>query len=223
MSDGLTSSFLTSVPLFADLTVSECAALQQFAIKRHYAKHTVILSEGDLTDSVYLLVAGKVKVIMTEPDGREVILSVLESGEFFGEMALIDAQPRSATIMSMESCDCFVISRTGFNTCLSQHPSIARQVMLNLVRRLRAADEKIGSLALLDVYGRCAKFFLDHAVLDKGVWVVSPKVSQQELANRVGASREMVSKVLKDLVRVGALRNEAGSMIINKSYFHNTK
>ena len=136
---------------------------------------------------------------MSDDEGREVILAILGQGEFFGEMGLIDEAPRSATVIAIEPCELLTISKLDFKKCLQENFDICTAVMKGLVKRLREADKKIGSLALMDVYGRVARLLLSLAKEEDGKLVVPEKMTQQDIADRVGASRDMISRIFKDL------------------------
>jgi len=136
---------------------------------------------------------------MSDDEGREVILSILGPSEFFGEMGLIDDSPRSATVITLEPCELLVLSKRDFKKCVAENFEMAMTVMRGLVKRLREADRKIGSLALMDVYGRVARLLLEMSERVEGRQVVTRKVAKQDIAKMIGASREMVSRVMKDL------------------------
>src|SRR5258706_493277 len=179
--------------------------------------NAVVLTEGEMGDSVFMIQSGKVKVFIGDQDGREMILKILGRGDFFGEMSMIDKQPRSASVTTPESSIFLVMSHAAFEKCIEQVPRIATVVMRILAQRVREADKKIGTLALMDVYGRVASTLLELAVVDNGKLMVSEKLSQQELANMVGASREMVNRILKDLSDRGFISVESKCItIINR-------
>ena len=157
------------------------------------------MAAGDATDSLYIVLSGRLKVLMSDVDGKEVILSILGPGEFFGEMGLIDDSPRSASVLAIEACELLAIAKRDFKKCLAENFEMAMAVMRGLVRRLREADRKIGSLALLDVYGRVARLLLDMAETVEGEKIVTRRLPKQDIAKMIGASREMVSRVMKDL------------------------
>jgi CRP/FNR family cyclic AMP-dependent transcriptional regulator len=208
---------LKAVPLFATLADDELAFVQSMAVDKTYPKGAVVISEGDVGDSLYTIVSGKVKVFIGDDEGREIILKLLGPGDFFGELSVIDKRPRSANVMTTESSRFQVLSDRAFEECITRSPKIAKEVMRALANRMREADRKIGSLGLMDVYGRVASTLLELAVHRDGAWVVGEKLSQQDLANMVGASREMVNRILKDLEERGFLHIEAKSItIINK-------
>ena len=155
--------------------------------------------EGEPSQSMYIQLAGRAKVQRSDSEGKEVILAVLGAGEFFGEMSLIDDAPRSASVITLEPCEFMAVSKDAFKTMLVQSPEVAMNVMRGIVRRLRDADKKIETLALLDVYGRVARVLLDFSENVGGERIVKNKMPRQEIAKMIGASREMVSRVMKGL------------------------
>jgi len=192
-------AFLRRVPLFSGLTEQQLDALAAGSARRSYPKGRTIVSEGEPSQSMYILLAGRAKVQRSDSEGKEVILAVLGSGEFFGEMSLIDDSPRSASVITLESCEFMAVSKDAFKTMLQQSPEVSMAVMRGLVRRLREADKKIETLALLDVYGRVARVLLDFSEDVGGERVVKNRLPRQEIAKMIGASREMVSRVMKGL------------------------
>ena len=150
---------------------------------------------------------------MSDSEGKEVILAILGPGEFFGEMGLIDDSPRSASVVAMESCELLSVTKRDFKKCLAENFEMSMAVMRGLVRRLREADRKIGSLALLDVYGRVARLLLDMSETVNGEKVVTKRLPKQDIAKMIGASREMVSRVMKDL-QMGGYIEVRGSTIV---------
>jgi CRP/FNR family cyclic AMP-dependent transcriptional regulator len=192
-------AFLRRVPLFAGLTEPQLEALAAGSARRSYPKGRTIVSEGEPSQSMYILLAGRAKVQRSDSEGKEVILAVLGSGEFFGEMSLIDDAPRSASVITLEPCEFMAVSKEAFKAMLAQSPEVSMNVMRGLVRRLREADKKIETLALLDVYGRVARVLLDFSENVGGERIVKNKLPRQEIAKMIGASREMVSRVMKGL------------------------
>jgi CRP/FNR family transcriptional regulator, cyclic AMP receptor protein len=190
---------LRNVPLFAVLTDNQVALLTSVVSRKSFPRATTIMAAGDPTDSLYVVISGRLKVLMSDDEGREVILSMLGPNEYFGEMGLIDDSPRSASVVTLESSELLVLSKRDFRKCLSENFEMAMTVMRGLVKRLREADKKIGSLALMDVYGRVARLLLEMSEVVDGQHVVTRKVAKQDIAKMIGASREMVSRVMKDL------------------------
>lgn len=210
----ISPAILRNVPLFAGLDDGEIAKLAAVAVVSVTPKHAVVIQEGDKSDSIYLINSGKVKVLISDAEGHEIILSILGPGDYFGEMSLIDSQPRSASIVSMEPVHFTVIAKSDFDRCLASNPNIASHIMVELVKRLRTANQKIEGLALMDVYGRVARTLLQLAELKDGEMVVNQKLSQQDIANMVGASREMVSRTLKDLALNGFIRLDGKRIVV---------
>ena len=192
-------AFLRRVPLFSGLTEPQLENLAGGSARRSYPKGRTIVAEGEPSQSMYILLAGRAKVQRSDSEGKEVILAVLSSGEFFGEMSLIDDAPRSASVITLEPCEFMAVSKEAFKAMLVQSPEVTMAVMRGLVRRLREADKKIETLALLDVYGRVARVLLDFSETVGGERVVKNKLPRQEIAKMIGASREMVSRVMKGL------------------------
>jgi CRP/FNR family transcriptional regulator, cyclic AMP receptor protein len=208
---------LKAVPFFTQLNEHELDVVRSVASERSYAKTAVVLTEGEMGDSLYMIQSGKVKVVIGDEEGREIILKILGPGDFFGEMSMIDKEPRSASVTTLEPATFLVLTHAAFERCVEQAPRIAKVVMQILAQRVREADRKIGTLALMDVYGRVASTLLELAVVTNGKLVVGEKLSQQDLANMVGASREMVNRILKDLTERGFISIESKSItIINR-------
>ncbi|MEY4753640.1 MAG: hypothetical protein RJA44_1315 [Pseudomonadota bacterium] len=188
------------VPLFSLLTNEQAQTIADGVIKRRYRRGEIIVEQGRKSDALFILLSGRARVVTSDSRGREVILAVLESGSYLGEMSLIDNEPHSATVRAEVQTDVLMLGRNEFNACLPEPSSLAYSVLRGLVVRLRNADRQIESLALLDVYGRVARALLDMATDEEnGQKIIRQKVSRQDLAKVVGASREMVSRVMKDL------------------------
>lgn len=192
-------AFLRRVRLFSSLSEQQLEVLAAGSVRRNYPKGRTIVAEGEPSQSLYVLLSGRAKVQRSDSEGKEVILAVLGPGECFGEMSLIDDEPRSASVITLESCDFMSINKDSFKAMLVQSHDIAMQIMKGLIRRLREADKKIETLALLDVYGRVARVLLDFSEEIGGERVVKSKLPRQEIAKMIGASREMVSRVMKGL------------------------
>ena len=192
-------AFLRRVPLFSSLNEMQLDQLAAGSVRKSYPRGRTIVAEGEPSQSLYILLSGRAKVQRSDSEGKEVILAVIGPREFFGEMSLIDDSPRSASVITIESSDFMAINKDSFKAMLAQSPDIAMQIMRGLVRRLREADKKIETLALLDVYGRVARVLLDFSENVNGERVVKSKLPRQEIAKMIGASREMVSRVMKGL------------------------
>lgn len=205
---------LRALPIFSVLDDESLRPLTRVSMLRSVPRHSVVLHAGDCTDSIYFVLSGALKVQVSDEEGREVILSMLGPGELFGEMGALDDHPRSATVLAVEASEVVEIGKVDFMRCLHENPDVALFIMRNLTRRLRLADRNIESLALLDVYGRVARLLLDAAETVGGEQVVTHKVSKQDIAKMIGASREMVSRVMRDLLVQGLIQERDGQLIL---------
>ncbi|HLE67177.1 MAG TPA: Crp/Fnr family transcriptional regulator, partial [Burkholderiales bacterium] len=172
----VSTTVLRTVPLFAGFADEQLRTLSGVVTRRSVPRGAVVIVEGDPTDSLYIVISGRMRVLMSDADGKEVILAILGPGEFFGEMGLIDDNPRSATVVAVEPCELIVITKRDFKGILAENFEMAMTVMRGLVRRLREADRKIGSLALLDVYGRVARLLIDTAEMVNGQRIVTRRL-----------------------------------------------
>jgi len=204
------------VPLFSMLTTSQAASVADAVVKRRFKRGEPIVEQGKKSNALSIILTGRARVITTDSRGREVILATMRPGDYVGEMSLIDDEPHSATVSAEIQTDTLVLSRAEFARCMPENDSMSYAVLRGLVKRLRHADRKIESLALMDVYGRVARALLESATVDgAGSAVIRDKVSRQDLAKMVGASREMVSRVMKDLEERGFIETrEDGSLLV---------
>ncbi len=194
--------FLATVPLFNGLDRVELERFAEVTREKSYPKGSVILFEDDPGDSLFVVRDGRVKVVLIGEDGREVILGVLGVGEYFGELSLIDDRPRSAHVIAMEDSNLLVLRREDFRKRVESSPSVAWSLLTELSRRLRRADDKIGGLVLLDVPGRIARLLLDLAE-ESGTNAIEKTLTHQTIAQMIGASRETVSRAMKDFQDAG--------------------
>ncbi len=215
-----TVSVLSTVPLFACLDDSEIEALGQAMVSRHAPRNTVVLSEGDDTTSLYFIRSGRVRVTRTNEEGREVVIATLGEGDYFGEMALVDELPRSATVVTKTDCEFWVFRRTDFHRMLVDVPSLSINLLKGMSNRLRSANSSIESLALLDVYGRVARLLMEMAEPHDDEWIVNESLTHQEIANMIGSSREMVSRILKDLSTGGYISTQKKRIVIKNRLPH---
>jgi CRP/FNR family transcriptional regulator, cyclic AMP receptor protein len=183
----------------------ESPALRELAARgrmQQYRKDVVMLQEGDHGDTLYIVLAGRVKVFATGADDREIVFDIHGPGEYVGEMAL-DGGPRSASVMTLEPTTCSVVTRVTLKDHIAKHPEFAFELLAKVIRRARRATESARDLALLDVYGRVRRLFDSIAVERDGTRLIPEKLTHQEIADRVGSSREMISRLLKDLSEGG--------------------
>ncbi len=210
----VSTTVLKSVPMFASFAENQLRMLVPVVTRRSAPRGSVIMAEGDRVDSLYIVLSGRLKVMMGEANGKEVILGIIGPGEFFGEMGLIDERPRSASVIAIEPCELLSVTRRDFKKCLVENTEVAMTVLRVLVRRLREADRKIGSLAMLDVYGRVARLLLDMSENVNGEKVVTRRLPKQDIAKMIGASREMVSLVMKDLQMSGYIEVRGSTIVL---------
>jgi CRP/FNR family cyclic AMP-dependent transcriptional regulator len=183
------------------------------ATVRTFPKRAIIVTEGDDSDSLYVMLSGKARVFVADDKGREVQLNQLGPGEYFGEVTL-DGGPRSASVTALEECRCAVVKRAEVTAVLEQSPELALHIVRKLARRVRELTENVRSLALMDVYGRVARLLLELAEEKDGKLVIAEPLTHKDIASRVGASREMISRIFSDLSDGGYVRKEEGHFVI---------
>ena len=209
------------VPLFSRLTALQAASVADAVGKRRFKRGEPIVEQGKKSNALTIILTGRARVISSDARGREVILATMYPGDYVGEMSLIDDAPHSASVFAEVQTDALTLGRLEFAHCLPEHGSMAYAVLEGLVQRLRQADRKIESLALMDVYGRVARTLLEFAGENGGGHVViRDKVSRQDLAKMVGASREMVSRVMKDLEERGFIETRDDGSLLVKEQIH---
>lgn len=187
-----------------------------------FAKDTLIVSQNDVGDALFVIETGRVKVVLYGDNGREMILAMLKAGDFFGEMSLLDGEPRSAHVIAVEESRLLVLKRDEFVRHLHARPAIALNILAELCQRLRRADSVIGNLALLDVYGRVARVLIDLAKregqsTDEGI-LIRERPTQQDLASMIGTSRETVSRVLSEFQRRGYLSMQGKQLVLSHGF-----
>lgn len=193
------------------------AVLAGSATRKSYPKNSLVINEGDASGPLFIILAGKVRVFLDSEDGKSVTLSIQKSGSYFGELSLLDDQPRSASIVALEPTLCALIPKQAFISWLREHPEDAGiGVMMGLTRRIRTLTDNVRGLALYDVYRRLSKALYSYAVVENDELLITEKISHQELANQIGSSREMVSKVMKELATSGYVSMEGKTVKILK-------
>lgn len=184
-------------------------------VARSYPKNTVIVSEGDSTDSLFVILEGRVKIYVSDDAGHDMVLLTQGPGEYFGELVL-DEGLRSASVMTLEPSRFLVVPKTDFRDFLLSNPAFALSLIEKLIARVRALTASVKSLALMDVYGRVARLLLELAEESNGVYVIAQRLTQQDIASRIGASREMVSRILKDLSNGGYLTQSRSGIVLHR-------
>jgi CRP/FNR family cyclic AMP-dependent transcriptional regulator len=207
---------LKNVSLFEGLSQTQLDRLGERAVTRSYPKGAIIISEGDEAGTLYIVISGSVKVYLSDDAGKEVILSTLGPGEHFGELALLDDTPRSASVATCEPCKLLLVQKAALREVIVSEPDMSLHMMRGLARRIRRLTDNVRALALLDVFGRLVHTLEELSVERDGLRVIEPRLTQQDLANRIGASREMVSRILTDLTRGGYIALEDKRMVIKK-------
>lgn len=201
-----------AVAAIGDPMVRELAQRGQ---PRTFPKNAVIINEGDRGDTLFVILTGKVKVYVSDDDGREMILDIYGPGDYVGEMSL-DGRPRSASVMTLEQTTCSVLTRDELRAAIEKNPDVAMAIISTLIERARIATDNVKNLALMDVYGRVARLLLSLAKEHEGKLVVPEKMTQQDIADRVGASRDMISRIFKDLTIGGYVTIENRQITINR-------
>jgi len=194
------------------LTAEELAAISPHAKVRVYSAKTIVVTEGDRAGALFVILEGRCKAYVSDEDGREAVLSVMGPGEYFGEITLDDG-PRSASVMTLEQVRLLVVPPKEFRDFVAANPDFATHFIGKLIRRIRDLTKTVGNLALLDVYGRVARLLLDSA-RDEGGRQVVDRLRQTDIAGRVGCSREMVSRIFKDLVKGSYIALEEERIVI---------
>jgi CRP/FNR family transcriptional regulator, cyclic AMP receptor protein len=210
---GSTVDTLARVPLFAGLDRTELERVAAMTVARSYRENVIVVDEGDRADTLYIVLAGQIKVYVAGSDGREIVLSIQGPGAYVGDMMLDDGV-RSASVMTLEPCRLASLSRDLFREFLMKHPDSALALIRSLISRTRHMNDRLRDLALVDVYGRVAKLLLSLAREIDGRFVIEDRLTQQDIGDRVGASREMVSRVLRDLKADNYIRLEGRRIVI---------
>lgn len=191
-------AMLENVSLFADVPRHFLTELEKMSVLRKYAKNTVLVTEGDESTHMYVIRKGTVSCFLNDDEGRQVNLNYLHEGEYFGELALIDGKPRSASVMTITDCEIVLVSRASVQDLIRKHPEFALLLLTEVTRRVRELTDSVKDMALLDVYGRVSAAL--EKLCDDNKRIHNPKVTHQDIANMVGSSREMVSRIMKQLL-----------------------
>jgi CRP/FNR family transcriptional regulator, cyclic AMP receptor protein len=214
------SEFLKYVPIFSDLNEETLEKIEKVGSKKAFKKNDVILMEDEIGTALFVIAAGKVKVSRTSTDGREVILTILSESDFFGEMAILDGQTRSATVVAIEDSELFLIQRNDFLNLLKEYPEVSISLLQELTKRLRATDVKIKALSLKDAEGKVATVILqiadDVGKIRQGKVEIEKLPLQQDLANMAGTSRETISRTLHSFAKKGLIELDGNKLRITE-------
>jgi CRP/FNR family cyclic AMP-dependent transcriptional regulator len=211
-------SILKTIPLFSELNDSDLKEIVKVAIRQVYKKDNMILVEEEVGSTMFIILDGRVKISRISEEGREVILSILSEGDFFGEMSILNGQTRSANVVTLEDSEILVIRREDFLHMLHNYPQIAINLLKELAHRLRRSDSQIKSLSLQNATGKVASTLLriadDSGKIYMGQVEIPRLPPQQDLANMAGTSRETISRVLKALEKRGYIKKHGSRLII---------
>lgn len=212
------SEFLAYVPIFSEIPLETIEKIEKIGTRKNYLKNDVILMEDEVGTALFVIVTGKVKVARTSGDGREVILTILSESDFFGEMAILDGQTRSATVVAIEDTELFLIQRNDFINLLKEYPEVAISLLQELTKRLRSADAKIKALSLKDAEGKVATVLLqladDVGRIKQGKVEIEKLPLQQDLANMAGTSRETISRTIHSFAKKGLVELDGNKLRI---------
>ena len=209
---------LERVSLFSNLHPHEIAELEAICLERSVPKNTLVINEGDETDCLYVVLKGKAQALCSDESGRQFVVNRFDPQDYFGEMSLLDRNARCATVITKQKCTLMVLPRKAFLGFADTHPEIYRNVIDTLLEKLRKATQQIGELAFLDVYGRLARFLIENQTADG---FIEEKLTHQELADMVGASRETVCRIYNELAGGGYITKVNGRMKIQKKLPYN--
>ncbi|MFC1773305.1 Crp/Fnr family transcriptional regulator [Pseudomonadota bacterium] len=211
----MSTDALRKIPLFAKLDDQDLEQLAEATVTRTFNKNSIVITEGDSSSSLYIILSGDVKVFVSDEDGKTNIVNRLGSGDYFGELSLIDDEPRSASVEAVSKCKISILSRQYFVDYIEQHPRVAIHLLKGIGKRLRNTTSHAKNLALMDVFGRTAHVLL-QAASEEGGRMITPALTQQDIADEVGSSREMVSRILKDLKAGDYISMDGKRIVINK-------
>jgi len=204
-----------ATPATPPLQPETLRAIAATGVTRAFPRNTVLINEGDVGDSLYIVLTGRVKVFASNEAGREFVIDFHGPGEYVGEMSL-DGARRSASVITVEPTTCTVVNRSHFRDFILAHPDFALHLIERLIHRVRVTTGNLKSLALSDVYGRLVRLLNALAQSADGKQIVPEKLTQQDIADRIGASRDMIGKLMKDLIAGGYLAVEDRTITILK-------
>ncbi len=209
---------LKSIPLFSELREDDLREIDKISVRQVYKKDNMVLIEEEVGSTMFIILNGRVKISRISDEGREVILSILVDGDFFGEMSILDGQTRSANAVTLEDTEMLIIRRENFLRMLYDYPQISINLLKELAHRLRRSDSQIKSLSLQNALGRVASTLLriadDSGIIKQGIVEIPHLPPQQDLANMAGTSRETISRVIKSLGQLGYVKKQGSKLLI---------
>ena len=202
------------IPLFQGLPQETVDQLLSRGVQRSYPRNCVILNEGDEASSLYIVLSGRLKVFRADAQGKEFVLETLSEGDQFGELALLDEAPRSASVATLEPCKLLVLSKASFQESLARDPELAMQIIQTLASKIRRLTDTAYVIATHDVFGRLRALLTERAKVKGNLMIVEERLTHQEIANRIGCAREMVTRVMRDLAVGGYIETDAEHRIV---------
>ncbi len=206
---------LSKIPLFSGLDATTLDKLSSLLVKKEFKRNQTLISQGDLSRSLFLIESGRTKVFSNDEDGKQTIFAFLGAGDYCGELSLLDAEPRSASVVALEKTKTLQLSYPQFDAFLKTHPELSYSIFRALTARIREIDETICSLTSLDIYGRVIQVLLKEAQETDGK-MITHRLTQQDIAEMVGSSREMVSRILTELRKGGYIAIDKKCITIEK-------
>ena len=208
---------LSQIPLFANLEADIIQRLQDAAIPKRFARNPILFRKGDESNALYLIRAGRTKAVITDEQGKEIVLNTFGAGDYFGEIAFLSGEPRTATVVTATPTEVLILYRRDFKEVLVKHPDVMFEFIKVLIERVRNSTDQIESLAFRDVYGRVRALLNSLAKEEGEKRIISERLTHQEIANRVGSSREMVSKIFKQLQDGGFVEVDHKHVVLIKA------
>ncbi len=204
----------TPIPLFQGLPQQSIDQLLSGGVQRAYRRGVEIISERDKATSLYIVLSGRLKVYRADPEGKEFVLDTLSEGDLFGELALVDDEPRSASVATLEPCKLLMLSESAFHKSLASNPELAMRLIRRLTDKVRRLTNSLYLIATCDVFGRLRAFLTERAKPKGDLMVVEEHLTHQEIASRIGCTREMVSRIMRDLVTGGYIEIDTDHHIL---------
>ncbi len=204
-----------TIPLFDNIPEDQLRVLIALCEVKHFPKNQMVFTVGEQSYSLYIILKGQLRAYLDDENGKRIMLSTMGTGDFFGELSLLSDHPRSANVRTVTQCELATISKPNFDKFLIDNPTVTSPIIGSLINRIYHLTDKLSNLVFQDVYGRVVQVLNDHAEEDNGVTMIGP-IKQQEIANVIGSSREMVSRILKDLRIGGYISIVKKTIIINR-------